>query len=37
VLEVLDSSPEATDAEVREDLATLESLWRERFDPAASY
>ena len=37
VLEILESRPEATDAEVREDLAALESLWRERFDPEASY
>ena len=34
VLEVLEMKSETTTAEIRRDLATLESPWRERFDPA---
>lgn len=37
VLEVLDSKPEMTTAEIREDLATLEDLWREKLDHALLY
>jgi hypothetical protein len=37
VLEVLETKPEMTDAEVRADLATLEELWREKQDPALLY
>lgn len=34
ILEVLDTKPEMTQAEIRDDLATLEALWREKLDPA---
>ena len=37
VLEVLGTAPEMTEAEIAEDLATLEGLWREKFDPATLY
>jgi len=37
VLEVLETKPEATPAEILEDLAALEELWREKFDPAQLY
>jgi hypothetical protein len=37
ILEVLEVRPEQTQAEIRADLATLEALWRERFDPASLY
>lgn len=37
ILEVLDTRPKQTDAEVRDDLAALEALWREKLDPAALY
>jgi len=37
VLEVLDTKPEATPAQIRRDLAVLEGLWREKLDPAALY
>ena len=37
VLEVLDVSPNATPASIRDDLATLEVLWREKLDPARLY
>jgi len=37
VLEVLETKPETTPAEILEDLATLEELWRERFDPSLLY
>ncbi len=37
VLEVLDTPPELTGAAIAADLATLEALWRERFDAAELY
>jgi hypothetical protein len=37
VLEVLETGPEMTPAAIREDLATLEALWREKLDPALLY
>ena len=37
VLEVLDVLPNATPASIRDDLATLEALWREKLDPARLY
>ncbi len=37
ILEVLDVKPEMTDAQVRADLATLEQLWREKYDPEDLY
>lgn len=37
VLEVLEVKADATDDEVREDLAALEELWREKEDPALRY
>ena len=37
ILEVLEVRPEMTQDEVRADLAMLEALWRERFDPAQLY
>lgn len=37
VLEVLDTRPEMTTAEIREDLTTLEALWREKLDSALLY
>jgi hypothetical protein len=37
VLEVLETKPEMTPAEIRDDLATLEALWREKLDPALLY
>jgi hypothetical protein len=37
ILEVLDTRPEMTTAEIRDDLATLEALWREKLDPASLY
>jgi hypothetical protein len=37
VLDVLDTTPEMTSAEVRDDLTTLEKLWREKLDPATLY
>lgn len=37
VLEVLEAALEATTAEVRRDLDALETLWRERLDPALLY
>lgn len=37
ILEVLEVRPEMTQDEVRADLATLEALWRERFDPSQLY
>jgi hypothetical protein len=36
-LEVLETRPEQTAAEIKADLATLEALWREKFDPATLY
>ncbi len=37
VLEVLDVTPEMTPAQIREDLDTLEALWREKLDPSLLY
>ena len=37
VLEILDVTPEMTEAAIKTDLATLEALWRERMDPALLY
>ncbi|MCL5257278.1 MAG: GIY-YIG nuclease family protein [Chloroflexi bacterium] len=37
VLEVLEIRPEMTPAQIREDLATLEALWREKLDPELLY
>jgi hypothetical protein len=37
VLDVLDTKPEMTSAQIRDDLATLEKLWREKLDPATLY
>lgn len=37
ILEVLETKPEMTPAEIRDDLAVLEDLWRERQDPALLY
>ena len=37
ILEVLDVKPGMTPAQILEDLATLEALWRERQDPALLY
>jgi hypothetical protein len=37
VLEILDVTPETTQAQILEDLATLEELWREKQDPALLY
>src|SRR5205823_1009935 len=37
ILEVLDIRPEMTPAEIREDLATLEGLWREKLEAALLY
>jgi hypothetical protein len=37
ILEVLEIEPAMTATEIREDLATLEALWREKFDPALLY
>ena len=37
VLDVLQIKPGMTSAEVRRELATLEALWREKFDPALLY
>jgi hypothetical protein len=37
ILEVLEVRPEMTPDEIRSDLATLESLWREKYDPATLY
>ncbi len=37
VLEVLETRPEMTPAQVREDLAALEALWREQLGPAFLY
>ncbi len=33
ILEVLEIKPESTDKEILDDLAILEELWREKFDP----
>ena len=37
ILEVLEVTPEMTPQQVRDDLAALEALWRERLDPATLY
>lgn len=37
ILEVLEIEPGMTAAEIRRDLATLEALWREKYDPALLY
>jgi hypothetical protein len=37
ILEVLDTKPEMTPAEIRDDLAVLEELWRERQGHALLY
>jgi hypothetical protein len=37
ILEVLETRPEMTTAEIQRDLATLEELWREKQDPALLY
>ncbi|MHB1134439.1 MAG: GIY-YIG nuclease family protein [Chloroflexota bacterium] len=37
ILEVLQPEPETTTAQLQEDLATLEALWREKMDPALLY
>jgi hypothetical protein len=37
ILEILDIEPRMTATEIRRDLATLEALWREKFDPALLY
>jgi hypothetical protein len=37
ILETLEIAPEMTEAQIKEDLATLESLWREKYDLALLY
>jgi hypothetical protein len=37
VLEIVDVTPEMTERQVHDDLATLESLWREKLGPSALY
>ncbi len=37
VLDTLQPPPAATAAEIAAELATLEALWRERYDPATLY
>jgi hypothetical protein len=37
ILEVLETKPETTSGQVRQDLAVLESLWREKQDPSLLY
>ena len=37
VLDLLEVTPEMTEAQIRDDLAALEELWRERLDPAQLY
>ena len=37
ILERLDLTPEMTPDQIRSDLAVLEQLWREKFDPALLY
>jgi hypothetical protein len=37
ILEILETKPEMTQQQVRDDLATLEALWREQQDPATLY
>jgi hypothetical protein len=37
VLESLQPEPEMTATQIREELTTLEALWREKYDPATLY
>jgi hypothetical protein len=37
VLEVLETRPEMTPADIQKDLAVLEEIWREQLDPALLY
>lgn len=37
ILEVLDTTPEMTQAEILADLNALEQLWREKYDPSTLY
>jgi hypothetical protein len=37
VLEIVQPKPDTRPEKLREELATLEALWRERFDPALLY
>jgi hypothetical protein len=37
ILEIVDVTPEMTERQVRDDLATLESLWREKLGTSALY
>jgi hypothetical protein len=37
VLEVLDTTPEMTGKQIRDDLSALEALWREKFEPEVLY
>ena len=37
VLELLKVTPTMTEAQIRDDLAALAALWREKFDPALLY
>jgi hypothetical protein len=37
VLDVLETKPEMSEAQIRSELATLETLWREKLDPASLY
>jgi hypothetical protein len=37
ILEELETTPEMTQAQIQADLAALESLWREKQDPALLY
>lgn len=37
ILEVLETRPEMTHEQILEDLAVLEALWRERFEPEQLY
>jgi hypothetical protein len=37
IQEVLEITPEMTQARIRDDLAALEALWREQFDPLVLY
>jgi hypothetical protein len=37
ILETLEVTPEMTERQIRDDLTTLESLWREKLGPAGLY
>ena len=37
ILEIVDVTPEMTELQIRDDLATLESLWREKLGGSALY